>query len=145
MAYENMYELIHLHVSCRQLCKKDLGVLRKLFGKFNGMGLKVKELEAQFLAKNPEYAQGTKRKHDAKGVAAKVIVEGLTANTPEGYSTNKELQEKVHGQFVDFITAIEEDFTNAGFGELNGFQVDSVVIGSVVHQYFAEEKFGEGP
>ena len=143
-AYENMYDLVRPRVSCRRLGKKDLEVLRKIFGSFNGTGLKVEHLEAQFLARHPEYAQGTKRKRDAKGAAAKVIVEGLTANLPEGFRTNEELQNKVHGRFADFIAAIEADFAEAGLGELNGFQVDSVVVGSVVHQYFAKKKFGEG-
>ena len=40
---------------------------------------------------------------------------------PEGFCTIKELQEKVHGRFVDFIAAIKEDLTETGLGELNGF------------------------
>ena len=94
--------------------------------------------------KNPEYAQGTKRKWDAKEEAAKVIVKGLTATVPIGFVANKELQAQVHELFAAFTNAIKEDVAVAGLGEIDGFQVDSIVVGSVVHQYFGKEKFGEG-
>ena len=126
-AYANIFDLIRPCVSHRWLSKEDTEVLRKIFGWFNGTGIKVEQLEAKFLAKNLEYAQGTKRKRDAKVAASKVIVEGLTANMVEGYIANKELQEKVHGRFVKFINAVEEDFNEAGLGELDGYQVDSVL------------------
>ena len=101
-------------------------------------------MEAKFLVKNPEYAQGRKRKQDAKEEAAKVIIKGLTANAPEGFMANKELLPQVHEEFVTFTAAVKEDVAMAGLGEINGFQVDSIVVGNVLHQYFGKEKFGEG-
>ena len=55
-------------------------MLRKIFGQFGGTGIKLEHLEAKFLAKNPEYVQRTKPKQDAMVEAAKVVIEGLTAN-----------------------------------------------------------------
>ena len=46
--------------------------------------------------------------------------------------------------FVEYVEAIKEDFTAAGLGELNQSQVDSIMVGSTVHQYFGKGKFGEG-
>ena len=43
-----------------------------------------------------------------------------------------------------FINAIKEDFNEAGLGKLDEYQVDSVLVSSVVHRYFAKGKFGEG-
>ena len=71
-------------------------------------------------------------------------MEGLTANIPEGYVANKELQEQVHGRFVKFMDGVKEDFAFAGLGEINEYQVESVLVGSMVHQYFGKGKFGEG-
>ena len=78
---------------------------------------------------------------DAKEKATKVIVEGLTANMPEGYVANKELQEQVHGRYVEFTNAVKEDLALAGLGEINEYQVDSILVGSMVHQYFGKGKF----
>ena len=51
---------------------------------------------------------------------------------------------RVRDRFVAFTTAIKEEVADAGMGELNGFQVDSIVVGSLVHQYFGKETFGGG-
>ena len=42
------------------------------------------------------------------------------------------------------INAIKEEFNKAGLGELNECWVDSVLVGSSVHQYFTKGNFGEG-
>ena len=119
-------------------------MLQKIFGQFGGTGIKVEQLEAKFLAKNPEYAQGTKRKQDAKEKAVKVLIEGLTTNIPEGYVANKELQAQVHERYVAFTNAVKEDVALAGLGKIDGYQVDSIMVGRMVHQYFRKGKFGEG-
>ena len=143
-AVTNMYQLVRPRVSRRWLSEGDKEVVQKIFGHFSGVGIKVEELEADFLAKNPEYAQGTKHKRDAKEDTATVIVKGLTDNIPAGFVANKELQARVHDRFVAFTTAIKEEVAEARMGEINGFQVDSIVVGSLVHQYFGKETFGGG-
>ena len=50
----------------------------------------------------------------------------------------------MHERFVAFTNAIKEEVVVAGMGEINGFQVDSIVVGSLVHQYFGKETFGGG-
>ena len=142
-AYTNMYDLIRPRVSRRWLSKGDKEVMRKIFGQFSGTGLNLEQLEADFLVKHPEYANGTKRKRDPKAQAAKVVIQGLTDNLPEGYVADKALQEQVYGRFTAFMEAIKEEFEEAGLGELEGCQVNSVLVGSLVHQYFAKGKFGE--
>ena len=43
-----------------------------------------------------------------------------------------------------FMEALEQDFTDAGLVEFCSTQLDSVVVGSMIHQYYSKKKFGEG-
>ena len=52
---------------------------------------------------------------------------------------------QVHEQYVTFTNTVKEDVALARLGEIDGFQVDSILVGSMVHQYFGKEKFGEDP
>ena len=66
------------------------------------------------------------------------------AALPEEFTTNAELQEKVHTRFTAFMEVLEKDFTDAGVVDLCSTQLDCVVVGSMVHQYYLRKKFGEG-
>ena len=66
------------------------------------------------------------------------------AALPEGFTRDKELQLMVHNQFMAFMEALERDFTDARLVELGSMQLDSVVVGSMIHQYYSRKKFGEG-
>ena len=106
--------------------------------------MKMEKLGHRFLEKHPEYAHRTKQKQDPKMSTNKVILNGLMDNLPAEYSTNQELQENLKCCFVEYTEAIKEDFNTAGLGDLDQYQVDSVVAGSMMHQYFGKGKFGEG-
>ena len=106
-------------------------VLQDIFGKFGGTNVKLKALEAEFLRKHPAYAQGTKRKCDAREAAVKVLSTRLLDNMLDGYGANRDLQEKIQSHHNDFV--MKQDVSNAGLGELNDDQVDSIVAGTLVH------------
>ena len=131
--YVNTYNLIRPCISRGPSKKEEMAVLQKIFGKFGGIDVKLKALKEDFLRKHPSYVQGTKRKRDAKEAAAKVLLTGLLDNMPTGYNADKALQEKIQRRFVAFITAMKEDVSNAGMGELNDDQVDSIVVGTWMH------------
>ena len=57
---------------------------------------------------------------------------------------NLELQEAVKCCFIEYTTAVQADFTEAGLGDLDQSQIDSVMVGSMVQQYFGKGNFGEG-
>ena len=46
--------------------------------------------------------------------------------------------------FVEYTEAVQEDFTAAGLKELNQSQMDSIMVGSMMHQYFGKGMFGNG-
>ena len=45
--------------------------------------------------------------------------------------------------FVEYAEAVQEDFTAAGLEELKQSQIDSTMVGSMMHQYFGKGMFGE--
>ena len=47
-AYTNLYELICPPLSYRHLTKEQMGILTKVFGRFNGTSMKVERLEHKF-------------------------------------------------------------------------------------------------
>ena len=76
--------------------------------------------------------------------ADKAILSGLAANLLAKYSNNCELQESVKHRFVEYAEGVQADFTSAGLEELDRSQVDSILVGSMMHQYFGKGMFGEG-
>ena len=137
-----MYKLICPRISPHGLKKEDIEVLKRVFRKFGGTGLKLKAMEADFLRENPAYAQGCKRKHNAKEAPLKVMSTGLLANMPDGFAENAELQEKIRTRFADFVATVKGDFAAAGIEDLTNDQVDSLMVGHMVHQYGAKGPFG---
>ena len=75
--------------------------------------------------------------------ADKVILSGLMANLPAKFGNNHELQASVKHRFMEYIAAVQEDFTAAGLEELEQSQIDSTMVGSMMHQYFGKGMFGE--
>ena len=142
-AYANLYKVIRPRLSCRRLAKEHMDVLAKIFGDFSGTGLTMASLEHGFLEKHPEYAHGTKRKRGPKVATDKVLVSGLIANLPDEYSNNRDLQESVKRRFTEYTQAVQEDFAAAGVEELEPSQMDSIMVGSMLHQYFGKGTFGE--
>ena len=61
---------------------------------------------------------------------------------PAGYAVNADLQEKVQSHFADFVATVRGDFTNAGMEDFTDDQVDSLMVGQMVHQYGTKGKFG---
>ena len=143
-AYTTMYNVICPHVSCGLLKTKDCKVLKKICGNFNNEELTLDILEDAFLEENPRYAHGLKRKQDAQVPVDKVLIPLLVAALPEEITWDKELQLTVHNCFMALMEALEQDFTGARLVELCSTQLDSVMVGSMIHQYYSKKKFGEG-
>ena len=61
-------------------------------------------------------------------------------NLPAEYGDNQELQESMKCQFMEYVKVIKDDFATTGLGDLYQSQVDSIVVGSIVHQYFGKGK-----
>ena len=142
--YTNVYKLICPWISFKRLAKEDMNILTKIFGGFNGTRVKLEKLKHGFLEKHPEYAFGTKRKCDPKVLTEAVVIGELMDNLPAEYGENPELQEGMKRCFIEYTNGVQADFTAAGLGELDQSQIDSVMVGSMVNEYFGNGKFGEG-
>ena len=143
-AYTTVYNIICPRVTPGLLGVRDREVLTKIFGDFKGKDLTLDIMEETFLESHPGYAHGCKRKCDARVLAQVLLIPALMAALPEGFATSTELQEKVHTRFTAFMEVLEKDFTDAGVVDLCSTQLDCVVVGSMVHQYYSRKKFGEG-
>ena len=138
-AYTTVFTVICPHVMPGLLGNGDREVLTKILGDFNGEELTLDTLEEAFLASHPGYAHGRKRKRDAWVPVQTLLIPPLMSTLPKEFTTNVELQEKVHTQFTSFMEALEKDFTNAGLVDLCLTQLDSVVIGIGAPVLFEQE------
>ena len=126
-------------------CFKRIGGVAQGMRYFPGRNYVGGRNGGKFFSWHPAYALGWKWMHNAQVSTSKVLVPGLMASPLAGFiMENSNLQKCIKTHFNTFMTAVQEDFEEAGLGPLHTPHMSSVLVGSWVHHCCSSKTSREG-